>query len=128
MRGQESFSFVIAISAALIIFLLMIPLIEYDTKSSVIINNFLKADSIIERLSDAIVRSYLSGNGTNEYISLHGDIEFNVTIVPRYIVIYFNNETKSKHVIASNISQGIFEPGEYLISNKEGFINVTKIT
>ncbi len=126
-KAQEAFSFMVVVIGALLIVIIMTPFLNYDFRSAMIISDVLEAEDLLERLGDAVTRVYLSGNGTTEIVQLFSSMDFNITIVPKYAAITFNNNTKIKHFIANNISGQVIGQGDYLIMNMEGFINVTKV-
>ena len=127
-RAQESFVFMIAISMAVLLFLIFSGIISDDVNSSVNTQLLTKTRSINERVARAIHAVSLSGPGSSLNITLEQLADnYTVIILPGNTIINHSLGTNTHPHSTHNVNETVINSGAYTVSNINGVINVKQI-
>ncbi len=127
-RSQESFIFMIAISSAVLLFLIFSGIITDDVNSSVNTQLLTKTRSINERMARTIQAVMLAGPGSSINVTLEQLMDnYTIIILPSNTIINHTLGTNTHPHSAGNVNETIISSGTYTVINNEGVINVRQI-
>lgn len=127
-RAQESFVFMIAISMAVLLFLIFSGIISDDVNSSVNTQLLTKTRSINERVARTIHAVSLAGPGSSINVTLEQLADnYTIIILPSNTIINHSLGTNTHPHSAYNINETVINSGTYAVSNINGVINVKQI-
>jgi len=138
-KAQISVDFMVAITIALILFLIILKSAHSQKNEADHVIQNLDAKHIAEKIASGINDIYLSGNGAYRNMTLpkklHGGKIYTLRVYPRSVLINYSSETGENyhsHRILTRDIEGCengleLTPGKVLIANSNGTIQLTAV-